>query len=168
MATNALIMRNTVHIGDLSVASITAKYKIGETVEMATSDKEQVKKYQYVKAGAALTAYIPYKIVDSKDGVTVVAAATTAIGICRVSVPQFDVASGSYFWIQTAGPGAKAKTSSITAADKYIEIVNSASAGVDTSKSAVSSESFAITTATSSDNYPSIYIFDKQTEIKSS
>lgn len=80
---------------DLSVPSSTGVTRTGE-----------VKKYMYVKANGALTAYQPYVIVPGTTSGSewVAQSATTSTTVCNLAcIPQVSFTSGYYGFVQIEG-----------------------------------------------------------------
>ena len=103
--------------GDLKKTSTTAEYGLGFEVETIDENKN-VRKYIYVKAGAAL---------DAKDTVMVnagfVAVAPSTSAFAKITgVVNVGVASGSYFFLQIKGQTI-AKSAGNTTADHYTKLI---------------------------------------------
>lgn len=103
--------------GDLKKTSTTAEYGLGYEVETIDENKN-IRKYIYVKAGAAL---------DAKDTVMVnagfVAVAPSTSAFAKITgVANVGVASGSYFFLQIKGQTI-AKSAGNTTADHYTKLI---------------------------------------------
>lgn len=91
---------------DLSNPSSTAKYPLGYIAEVEDSVTKTTKKYIYVYASAALTAYVPYFIAwSSTSGQEVIAAAmaTSAAVYRTIGIPQVAFTSGYFGFVQIQG-----------------------------------------------------------------
>ena len=126
--------------GDLKKASEVQEYGLGLEVE-TIDENNDVRKYIYVKAGAAL---------DAKDTVMVnpgfVAVAPSTSAFAKITgVANVDVASGSYFFLQIKGQ-TTAKSAGNTTADHYTKLITAVktvtdSASVVASTNAIINES---------------------------
>ena len=126
--------------GDLKKTSTTAEYGLGFEVETIDENKN-VRKYIYVKAGAAL---------DAKDTVMVnagfVAVAPSTSAFAKITgVVNVGVASGSYFFLQIKGQTI-AKSAGNTTADHYTKLITAVktvtdSASIVASTNAIINES---------------------------
>lgn len=102
---------------DLTTPTSTAKYGLGFEVETIDENKN-VRKYIYVKAGAAL---------DAKDTVMVnagfVAVAPSTSAFAKITgVANVGVASGDFFFLQIKGQTI-AKSAGNTTADHYTKLI---------------------------------------------
>ena len=126
--------------GDLKKTSTTAEYGLGYEVETIDENKN-VRKYIYVKAGAAL---------DAKDTVMVnagfVAVAPSTSAFAKITgVANISVASDSYFFLQIKGQTI-AKSAGNTTADHYTKLITAVktvtdSASIVASTNAIINES---------------------------
>lgn len=103
--------------GDLKKASEVQEYGLGFEVE-TIDEKNDIRKYIYVKAGAAL---------DAKDTVMVnpgfVAVAPSTSAFAKITgVANIGVASGSFFFLQIKGKTIT-KSAGATTADHYTKLI---------------------------------------------
>ena len=128
--------------GDLKKVSTSAEYGLGQEIETIDENKN-VRKYIYVKNGAGAT-------ISAKDTVMVnpgfVAVAPATSAFAKITgVANVDVASGSYFFLQTKGQTI-AKSAGNTTADHYTKLITAVktvtdSASVVASTNAIINES---------------------------
>lgn len=108
----------------VSLVSTAPKFNVGCEITVAKDGVSVPTTYRYIKAASALTANQPYVLVDTKDGVTTAAPATSTVGLF-IGVPQVAIASGSYGFVAVKGL-CKAKTG-IQAAGDTLEVLNGGS-----------------------------------------
>lgn len=99
-----------------------AKYNIGAEVTVAKDGVAIPTTYKYVKAAAALTAYQPYVLKETADGVTTAGPATSSV-TKLIGIPQVGIASAYFGWVAIKGE-CKAKTG-IQAKGDTLEVLNS-------------------------------------------
>ena len=126
--------------GDLKKTSTTAEYGLGYEVETIDENKN-IRKYIYVKAGAAL---------DAKDTVMVnagfVAVAPSTSAFAKITgVANVGVASGDYFFLQIKGQTIT-KSAGNTTKDHYTKLITAVktvtdSASIVASTNAIINES---------------------------
>lgn len=102
---------------DLTTASTTAKYGLGQEIETIDENKN-VRKYIYVKAGADLTAKDTVMV---NPGFVAVAPSTSAFAKIT-GVANISVADGSFFFLQIKGQTI-AKSAGNTTADHYTKLI---------------------------------------------
>ncbi|MBO7713178.1 MAG: hypothetical protein J6S85_06380 [Methanobrevibacter sp.] len=83
---------------DLQEASSVAKYGLGQTI-VTIDENDNVREYIYVKAGADIDAKDCVIVTPTFETATPATAAFTVIG----GVANYDVAEGSYFFLQIKG-----------------------------------------------------------------
>jgi hypothetical protein len=89
---------------DLITPTSTQQYPLGSVVTILDSDKTMVKKYLYVCAGAALSAYLPYTIDwTGTAGDEVTTKTPIALVGVIIGVPQVAFTSGYFGFVQTMG-----------------------------------------------------------------
>ena len=98
-----------------------AKYNPGAEVVIANGLSIPTT-YKYIKAGANLTAYQPYVLVDNEDGVTTASPATSTV-IKLIGIPQGSLSANLYGWVAVKGI-CQAKTG-IQAKGDTLEVLNS-------------------------------------------
>lgn len=117
MAEFILNKQALIESGDIKATSTTAKYGLGQVIETIDENKN-VRAYIYVKAGAAITAKDTLMV---NPGFVAVAPSTSAFAKIT-GVANVDVASGSYFFLQTKGQ-TTAKSAGNTTADHYTKLI---------------------------------------------
>jgi hypothetical protein len=130
--------------GDLKKASEVQEYGLGLEVE-TIDENNDVRKYIYVKAGAAL---------DAKDTVMVnpgfVAVAPSTSAFAKITgVANIGVASGSFFFLQIKGKTIATSTGNTTA-DHYTKLVTTAKTVADSSSVVASTNAIINETRTGS------------------
>ena len=108
----------TGNIGDLTVPTSTAQYKLGRVVTFQDPDTQTVKKFKYVYASVALTKNAPYAVTNTPTSGKEVQAATPitlAGAVTEVCFPQVAFTSGYYGFVQIEGNGNAVITASATA-----------------------------------------------------
>ena len=122
---------------DLTTPSKTAQYPLGSIIEIYNSTYDANQKYEYVQAGAALTAYVPYQItysstttaMESPSGaasatggeITTATPATLAAPGAIICFPQVAFTAGYYGFVLIGGDGkALAKSQSYSAGDFFM------------------------------------------------
>lgn len=101
--------------------SSVAKYNAGAEVVVASDNVSIPTVYKYVQAAAALTAFQPYVLVETKDGVTTAAPATSSVAKI-IGIPQVAIAKDSFGWVAVGGL-CEAKTG-VQAAGDTLEVLN--------------------------------------------
>ncbi len=147
--------------GDLKKTSTTAEYGLGYEVETIDENKN-VRKYIYVKAGAAL---------DAKDTVMVnagfVAVAPSTSAFAKITgVANVAVASGSYFFLQIKGQTI-AKSAGATTEGHYTKLITALKTVTD-SASIVASTNAIINEAVASAGDVSITLLGATSEVAAS
>ena len=147
--------------GDLKKASEVQEYGLGFEVE-TIDEKNDIRKYIYVKAGAAL---------DAKDTVMVnpgfVAVAPSTSAFAKITgVANVGVASGSFFFLQIKGKTI-AKSAGATTADHYTKLITALKTVTD-SGSIVASSNAIINEAVASAGDVSITLLGTTSEVAAS
>lgn len=147
--------------GDLKKASEVQEYGLGFEVE-TIDEKNDIRKYIYVKAGAAL---------DAKDTVMVnpgfVAVAPSTSAFAKITgVANIGVASGSFFFLQIKGKTI-AKSAGATTADHYTKLITALKTVTD-SGSIVASSNAIINEAVASAGDVSITLLGTTSEVAAS
>ena len=147
--------------GDLKKTSTTAEYGLGYEVETIDENKN-VRKYIYVKAGAAITA---------KDTLMVnagfVAAALATSAFAKITgVANVSVASGSYFFLQIKGQTI-AKSAGATTKGHYTKLITAVATVAD-SASVVASTNAIIDEAVAGAGDVSITLLGTTSEVAAS
>lgn len=147
--------------GDLKKASEVQEYGLGFEVE-TIDEKNDIRKYIYVKAGAAL---------DAKDTVMVnpgfVAVAPLTSAFAKITgVANIGVASGSFFFLQIKGKTI-AKSAGATTADHYTKLITELKTVTD-SGSIVASSNAIINEAVASAGDVSITLLGTTSEVAAS
>ena len=147
--------------GDLKKASEVQEYGLGFEVE-TIDEKNDIRKYIYVKAGAAL---------DAKDTVMVnpgfVAVAPSTSAFAKITgVANIGVASGSFFFLQIKGKTI-AKSAGATTADHYTKLITALKTVKD-SGSIVASSNAIINEAVASAGDVSITLLGTTSEVAAS
>ena len=106
-------------------------YPLGYVVQVEDSSLSMCSKYIYVKAHAALTAYVPYMLSSSStSGAEVTTAAPKSGGLSApgaiIVIPQVAFSSGYYGFVLFEGYGKGNTTQTLTAGD-FLQVI---SAGV--------------------------------------
>ena len=127
MAEFLLNKQALIDAGDLNATSTTAKYGLGFEVE-TIDENNDVRKYIYVKAGAALDAK---NTVMVNPGFVAVAPATSAFAKIT-GVANIGVADGSFFFLQIKGKTI-AKSAGNTTATHYTKLVTAVKTVADSS-----------------------------------
>lgn len=106
MSTNTVLKRYAMGSTlDINTQSETPQYKLGEVVTIFSDTENAVRKYMYVRAHEALTAYSAYTITFSSTAgreVTTAKPATSSILILPCIAP-ISTTSGYYCWVQIQG-----------------------------------------------------------------
>lgn len=107
MATKPLTTRTALaKIEDLTYCTSDRRYPLGLVVEIEDSDFKAVKKFMYIKAHAALTAYVPYAIdftaTDANEVATKAPVEIAANG-ALIGVPQYAFTANYYGFVQIQG-----------------------------------------------------------------
>lgn len=116
------------NIKDLTVPTSTqGPYQLGKEISIFDTASKAVKKYKYMKAHGALTAYVPYVVsASSTAGSEVITAAPATLGApgSLVVVPQIDVTSGYYFFGLIEGDGKVIMTAETYAVGDTLQVLN--------------------------------------------
>lgn len=94
------------NIDDLTTPTTTAKYPLGEVLELEDSSSHAVKRYMYVYAPSTCTAATPYMITWTATAgaeVEAITVATMAVPGRLVGVPPATITATYYGWIQVYG-----------------------------------------------------------------
>ena len=147
--------------GDLKKASEVQEYGLGFEVETIDENKD-IRKYIYVKAGAAL---------DAKDTVMVnpgfVAVAPSTSAFAKITgVANIGVASGSFFFLQIKGKTTAVSTTD-THANYYTKLVTTVKT-VGESSSVVASSNAIINEARTGSGDVSITLLGTTSEVAAS
>ena len=147
--------------GDLKKASEVQEYGLGFEVE-TIDEKNDIRKYIYVKAGAAL---------DAKDTVMVnpgfVAVAPSTSAFAKITgVANVGVASGSFFFLQIKGKTI-AKSAGATTADHYTKLITALKTVTDSGSIGASSNAI-INEAVASAGDVSITLLGTTSEVAAS
>lgn len=161
MAEFILNKQALINADDLKVSSSTAKYGLGQVIETIDENKN-VRAYIYVKAGANLTAKDTVMV---NPGFVAVAPSTSAFAKIT-GVANVDVASGSYFFLQTKGQTVT-KSAGATTKDHYTKLITSVKTVTDSS-SIVASTNAIINEAVASAGDVSITLLGTTSEVAAS
>ena len=126
----------------INLTSTSAKVATGTKVRVEDSV------FIYVKAHAALTAYVPYAYDHGGVTVDTAAPATSAAQANKIGIPQVAIASGSYGWLQIEGECEAIHIAETYAAGDHLEVLNTGVAVVvdgTTSSTTVSEKSIGVT-----------------------
>lgn len=147
--------------GDLKKTSTTAEYPLGFEVETIDENKE-LRKYMYVKAGAALTAKDTVMV---NPGFVAVAPSTSAFAKIT-GVANVGIADGSFGFIQTKGQTIT-KSAGATTKDHYTKLITAVKTVTD-SASIVASTNAIINEAVASAGDVSITLLGTTSEVAAS
>lgn len=123
---------------DIKSSSTTAKYGLGQTIT-TIDENDDVREYIYVKAGANITAKDCVVLTPTFETKTPATAAFTVIG----GVANFNVASGSYFFLQIKGKTTVVSAGATTAGNTG-KLTNGAKTVTDESGTAQTAKTFGV------------------------
>lgn len=112
---------------DLIQPTANAKYEVGTKISTADTHGGAEKEYVYIKASAALTAFVPRVInIGAVEGAEVVSAAPVTIAApgAQVCVPQVDFTSGYYGFVQTKGDASVLIGAETYAVGDHVQVLN--------------------------------------------
>ena len=119
---NTIQARHAIQDEFITEVSAVAKYNGGAEVTVSADAIAPATTYKYVKAAANLTAFQPYVLVDTADGVTTASPATSSVGLA-IGIPQVAIPANSYGFVAIKGT-CQAKTG-IQAKGDTLEVLNS-------------------------------------------
>lgn len=161
MAEFLLNKQALIEAGDLKKVSTSAEYGLGQEIETIDENKN-VRKYIYVKAGAALDAK---DVVMVNPGFVAVAPSTSAFAKIT-GVANVDVASGSYFFLQIKGK-TRVTSAGATTATHYTKLITALKTVTD-SGSIVASTNAIINTTVGSAGTVEIDLLGTTSEVAAS
>lgn len=119
---NLVQQRLTVADGFEKETSTTPKYNVGCEITVCADGVSIPTTYKYIQATAALTANVPYVLVEKADTIGTASAATSAVAK-MIGIPQVAIAKDAYGFVAVKGL-CKAATG-IQAKGDTLEVINS-------------------------------------------
>ena len=152
----------------LNVSSAAPDYSLGSFFVDNSTGLTYPTTYLYVKAHAALTAFLPYTISTNNQKYDTIAAAATGTGV-TICVPQIAVASGEYAWVPVKGIVTITSHGTVTAANA-LELINTGTMAIDAGGTTVDATFLGLvkTTGTGSTNQVGVKFNGINREVKSS